>query len=456
METLKLSEIVNVVNGKLFCSKEDIEITKVALKSWKVQRGDLYIALADKNSITQEALESAVNNGAIAIITPMKINFKIPQIIVDDGWIALDILAEYYKNKFSIPTIMITGSSGKTSTKDLIAYILSEKLKVHKTMENNNSNIGVPYTIFHMKYKHEVSVLEVGMDDFGQIKNIVNYTRPDIAVITNIGTAHIEKLGSKENIFKAKMEITEGFNENNILIVNADDEYLSSIKEKKYKILKISTKGKGDYNAFDIVNLGEAGVQFKCKYRNEILLLRMNAIGIHNIHNALAAIAIGDLFDLDSEQIRRGLLNFKTSALRMKTIRLANNIRIIEDCYNANPDSMKYAIDALQAFRGGRKIAVLGDMLELGDYSIEAHEELGIYLKNKCDLLVTVGYASKYIFEKAKNHIESKYFVTNEEAYEYLNSIIMDNDIILVKGSRGMEMEKIVDYLIEDKKIITP
>jgi UDP-N-acetylmuramoyl-tripeptide--D-alanyl-D-alanine ligase len=285
------------------------------------------------------------------------------------------------------------------------------------------------------------------------IKNLADLVRPNIAIITNIGSAHLQKLGSKENIFNTKMEITDYFNEDNILIINSDDQYLSTIVEKPYKIIKISTKGLGDYNAFDIVNLGEAGVQFKCKYRNETLLLRMAAVGVHNVYNALAAIAVADLFDLDSEQIKTGILKFKPSELRMNIIRLKNNVTIIEDCYNASPDSMKSSIDVLDSFAHGRRIAILGDMLELGDYSIEAHKEIGNYLIDKCDMLVAVGHYSKYIAENSSPNIATKYFSTVKEACKHLEQLITAGDILLVKGSRSMEMEKIAEYLTNNTKL---
>lgn len=454
MENLKLSEIAKAIDGELVNCKEDININDIAIKSWKVKPNDLYIALVEKGSDPSEPVKVALENGAIAVIVPKKTDFSIPQIVVDDTWSALYSLAEYYKNIFNLPTIMITGSSGKTSTKDMVTSVLREKYKVHKTQQNNNSNLGIAYTIFHMKGIHEISVLEVGMDNFGQIKSMTDLVRPEIAIITNIGTAHIQNLKTKENIFKAKMEITEHFNKNNILIINTDDEYLSRIKDKPYKIIKISTCGKGDYNAFDIVNLGEAGVQFKCKYRDEILLLRTNAVGIHNVYNALAAIAVADLFDLDGGEIQKGILKYKSSQMRMNIIRLEDHITLLEDCYNANPDSMKYAIDVLYSFNDGRKIAVLGDMLELGEYSKISHEDIGNYLIDKCDLLVAVGNEAKYIYDKANSRITSKYFTSKEDACRYLEKTIKSNDVILIKASRGMEMEEVVEYLTASKKPI--
>lgn len=451
MESLQISEIANAINGTLINCGSNINITDISFKSWKVKPGDLYIALVKKGLDLSSPIETAIKSGAVAIVSPEKTDYDIPQIVVENTWDALDILSKYYKDKFNLPTIMITGSYGKTSTKDIVASVLKERFKVHKTQQNNNSSLGVPYTLLHMKGIHQISVLEVGMDNFGQIKKIVNLVRPNIAIITNIGYAHLQNLGSKENILKAKMEITEFFNKDNILIINNDDEYLKTIKDKPYKIIRISTCGQGDYNAYDIVNLGEAGVQFKCKYRGESLLLRMNAVGVHNVYNALAAIAIADLYDLDGEEIRKGLIKFKPSELRMNVIRLKNDITIIEDCYNANPDSMKSSLDVLDSFSGNRKIAVLGDMLELGNYTVNAHKDVGNYAIDKCDLIVAVGAFAKYVIEAAQPHVKTDIFSGIDSASKYLQNTIKSGDVILIKGSRGMEMEKIVEYLTNNK-----
>jgi UDP-N-acetylmuramoyl-tripeptide--D-alanyl-D-alanine ligase len=450
MESLKISEINNILHGELINFKEDFYFSNIALKSWKVKPGDLYIALVDKSDNFYQPIEKAVKSGAAAVITPQEVAFDIPQIVVNDTWNALSAISKYYKDKFNLPTIVITGSTGKTTTKDIVASVLGEEFTVHKTQQNNNSTLGVPYTIFHMKYSHKVSVLEAGIDQFGNISRSVEIIRPSIAIITNIGTAHLEKLKTKENILRLKMEVTEYFHEDSTLIINADDEFLSTIKDKPYKIVKISTQGKGDYNAFDIVDLGEAGVQFKCKYREKTLLLRLNVVGRHNVYNALASIAVADLFNLDGEQVRLGLVKFKPSDLRMDIRRLEDNIRLFVDCYNANPDSMKAALDSLKSFGKGRKIAVLGDMFELGHYSEEAHREIGKYCRNRCDLLLAVGSDSKYIYEEAQPYVTSRYFTSKQQALEFLKDSMLQDDIILIKGSRGMEMERIADALYSE------
>ena len=451
MEHLDINEVTEVIDGTLIKCTSNIIIMGVSINAKKVKPGDLFIPMTRNLHKIKSLVKEAAENGAIAVVLPRRIKFEIPQIIVKSTVRALKKLARYHRSKYEIPIIGVTGSYGKTSTRGIIASVLNEKFNVHRTEQDVNGPIGVPLTLFNLDKTHQISVLEIGFPGrsghFGVIRRVSNIVRPSIGVITNIGTAHLETLKNKNNVFKAKMEITSNFKKDNILIINGDDPYLSKVKKRAYKIVKVSLDGKGDYNAFDVVNLGEEGVEFKCLLKGKEQLFRINVPGVHNVRNALMAIAIGEIFNIDIEEIKNGISNYKTEGFRMKIINLKNNTKIIEDCFNASVDSMKSSIKVLQDFKDRRRIAILGDMLELGNYSEEAHREIGKYLIGKCDLLIAVGNHTKYIYDETKDNLESKYFGSKKEACRFIYSIIKKNDVVLIKGSRALKMEKFANYL---------
>jgi UDP-N-acetylmuramoyl-tripeptide--D-alanyl-D-alanine ligase len=444
---LRIREIIQAANGRpINCNNESI-VKDMARKIEYVTKGCIFIPTNENIPVTKELIELAHQKGAVAAVIPNEIESSVPQIIVGDTFIAYTKIYEYYRRKFKIPVIAVTGSAGKTSTKDMIALVLQQRFKVCKTMGNDNIIKGTIRTLLSMNPAHGAAVYEMAVGRYARMKEKVHIARPNIAVITNISTAHIDTLGSKENILKAKLEITSFFNNKSILIINNDDEYLSTIKDKPYKIIRVSTHGNGDFNAFDIVDKGENGVEFKCIFKGKPHLFKLNMPGTHFVYSSLISIAIGDLLGLNIKEIKKGLENFKPHKLRMNIIELKDNIKIMVDCYNANLISMKAGIDTLKSFAGNRKIAVLGDIFEQGKYSEEVHREVGKYLAGKCDILIAVGEASKYIYEEAKVHTEAYYFETKEKASLYLEKILTKNDVILLKASRGMEMEVISQHL---------
>lgn len=452
MESLKINEIVDCLNGRAKNITLDFEINGVSTDSRNINKGELFIALIGDSFDGHNFIHEAFKRGSIAAIVSRDVECDYPIIVVDDTLVGLKKIASFYKQKFHIPVIAVTGSTGKTSTKEMIAALLQEKFVVHKTLQNFNNEIGLPHTLFNLNKKHEVSVLEMGMNNPGEIQRLADMARPDVCVITNIGTAHIENLGSREDILKAKMEITTYFTPNNVLILNSDDEYLSKIKSKSYKILRVSINGNGDYNATNINNLGENGIEFTVELRGNKHLFKIDLPGLHNVYNALYAIAIGDLYDVDVEQMKAGILNFNPGKMRMDIIELKDGVKIINDCYNANPESMKAALDVLSAYNNNRKIAILGDMYELGSYSKEAHRNTGEYAGDKCDILIAVGEQAVFIYEESKKHIESHYFKTREEACLNIKRLLKPKDVILIKASRRMNMEYITNFIIEDRK----
>ena len=341
---------------------------------------------------------------------------------------------------YDIPVIAVTGSVGKTSTKDIIASVVSKKYNVLKTEGNYNNGIGMPLTILRLK-NHEALVVEMGMNSFGEISLLSKIAKPTIGVITNVGTAHIGNLGSRENILKAKLEIMDGLNGK--LVINNDNDLLNKWNNDKKleNVITVGIDNESNFNGTDI-KYEEKYSTFKCN-NNEY---KINVSGNAFIYNALSGIAVGTLLDIDPVLINNGLESFSLTSGRNETIK-TNGYTLINDCYNASLDSIKEALSNLSK-ASNRKIAVLGDVLELGEYSKEIHEKIGEeVLKNNIDILVLVGKESLNTYKVTKDKMNSNYFNNNEDAIKYLKSIIKEDDTILVKASHGMKFIEIIDSL---------
>jgi UDP-N-acetylmuramoyl-tripeptide--D-alanyl-D-alanine ligase len=325
---------------------------------------------------------------------------------------------------------------------------------VHKTQGNFNNEIGVPLTVFGLEASHEAAVIEMGMSDFGEISRLTSIVKPDIAVMTNIGLSHIENLGSRQNILKAKMEILEGLNERGLVILNGDDNLLNGLKDLlKYRTVLYGMEDGLDYQAYNISSQGEMGTSFEISIGNNNYKVHVPVPGIHNIHNALAAIAVGVELKVPIDLIIKGIGEFLPGKMRLNIIDI-NGIKIINDAYNASPQSMEAAINVLKDVVSGnnRTIAVLGDMLELGDISAKAHRDVGSYAVSKeISYIVAVGEKGKDIIEGAIEAGAKKekvlHFNNNKEAGKFLIDFAKPGDVLLVKGSRGMKMEEIVNLL---------
>ncbi len=458
MEFIKLEEIIKAVNGELVITGEKDEYNSVSTDTRKIKRGgDIFIALKGENFNGNNFVETAIEKGAdLCIVSELgfdkeKINKSSYIVKVENTNKALLDLAKYYKSKLGIKVVAITGSTGKTSTKDLVAAVLSEKYKVFKTEGGNfNNEIGLPLMIFKLDKSYDIAVLEMGMNHFNEIHNMAEAAKPDIAIITNIGISHIENLGSRENILKAKLEVTDFFDNDNALIINGDNDLLSDFESDKYKVYKIGTENKFDFNGQKLI-LEEESIEFdileqgKIAYKN----FKVNVPGKHNVLNSLTAIACAKILDMDYEDIQNGIKNLKATSMRLDIIR-KNGFTIINDCYNASPDSMKAAIDVMKNINGKRTIALLGSMMELGNESYKAHREVSEYAKEKeIDLLFSIGEfneAYREGFEEV-NKDNYKSFLNNKEAAKYIKNIIRDGDVILVKASRAMRLEEIVEEL---------
>ncbi len=447
MELITLKNLIKAVDGIMLQGNEDTEISNVIIDSRQNGNQAVFFAIKGDNTDGHHYIDQAIKNNVRAIVVHRDIeieNTDIAIIKVIDTKDALLDLAGYYKSLFSIPLIAVTGSCGKTTTKDIIASVLSEKYTTLKTKGNLNNQTGMPLSIFELNKNHEMAVIEMGMSNAGEIYNMVKRISPTVAVITNIGYSHIEYLKTRENILNAKLEILSFFNHENTAIMNADDDYLKDVDSSRFKIYKIGIQN-GDIKATDIVEENHK-INFKVNNENYTFPL----IGQHNIYNCLYAITIAKLFNLSHEEIQRGFNHFMPSKNRMDIIK-HNEITIINDAYNSNPHAAKAALDVLDKMQSsGRKIAVLADMLELGAYSQMLHEELGKYTA-VCgvDVLVTIGKQAEYIAKKA---VESGvkgtvHFDNNMDATDYLKSILKSGDLILFKGSRGMKLESIIDIL---------
>lgn len=442
---LTVKKILEITKGQLITGDENLEIESYSKDTRTIKKNDCYIGIKGETFDGNLFWEDAKEKGACACLLDSfegKIEEKDPFtiILVSDTIAAIQALAHYVRIESHAKVVAITGSAGKTSTKDMIASVLKEKYKILKTPGNLNGQIGLPLNI--LAYKDEpVWVLEMGMNDFGQLKELSSIASPDVAVITNIGTAHIGILGSRENILKAKLEILEGMNDKGVLVLNGDNDLLKTVKTD-LKQVTFGLESGNDIVATDIKMDGEKTI---CKIENNEI--EIPVMGEVFVYNALAAYAVGKLFSLTPEEIKNGIASFQMSNNRMNTIK-TTKFTIINDTYNANPDSVKSAIKTLGTFKN-RKVAILGDMLELGENEIKYHQEIGEFCNEKIDVLITIGVLSKNMFDKFTK--EKYFFKTNEEAETKLKDILKQDDVILVKASHSMKLDTIVNFLKENQ-----
>ena len=456
---LKIKDILECTNGILITGNEETECENFSNDTRKIEKGDTFIALKGENFDGNLFWKTAIDNGADTVITnKIEINnedlekYKNKNIIqVEDTKEALAKIAIEKRNLYKdLIVVGVTGSVGKTSTKDIIASVISQKYKTLKTQGNMNNNIGLPFTILNLR-DHEAAVIEMGMNHLGEISKLTKIAKPTLSVITNIGTSHIGNLGSRENILKAKLEILEGMDNPN-LVINNDNDMLNSWAQKSdIEIHTFGIENKSDCNAINIKR-EENSTEFVAKLNNEEITLKVPVGGDVFVLNSLCATLVGKIIGLSNEQIQEGISSFELTKKRMEIIKIADNITLINDSYNASFDSMKAAIGYLANTNSVRKIAVLGDMFELGEFSEELHRKVGVEIaKNKLDLLFAIGENSKYIAEEAENNGMKKenifYFTDKEELLEKIKNTMEKGDSILFKASNGMKLFDIVEKL---------
>lgn len=444
---IDLSEIAGFLGHDPDKCEKDVVITGFSTDTRTLKQGDLFFAVNGENFDGGDYVEEALRNGAVAAVTERNIDMK-RVLTVPDTVKALGAIAYGYRKKFDIPVVAVTGSSGKTTVKDMLTAMLSQVMDTHFTRGNLNNHIGMPMTLLGMESRHEACVVEMGMNSKGEIDYLSKIAAPTHGVITNIGNAHIGRLGSREAIFKAKTEMVANLKKGGTLIINGDDEYLSRINDiEGIDIVKFGLIADNDIKADNVRHEGEGFYSFECEGEQ----IRPGAPGKHNVYNALAALAVGKVFGLDIKDMKRAIEGFGGGHMRMDVSEL-KNARIINDAYNANPDSMKAALEFLAGFKG-RKIAVLGDMLELGGFSGPSHREIGEKAAKVADVLVFCGKeAENYKIGalKAGRQIgDIHVFDKSEGAGSFIEGFIEPGDIMLLKGSRGMKMEIVLEYLKE-------
>ena len=455
---MKVKEILKVTKGKMLFGNEELEVENFSKDTRTIQKGDIYIGIKGEKFDGSNFWNQALDAGATAVIISNiqiskeeKEKYKDKTIIqVEDTFEALYEIAKYKRSLYNIPVIAVTGSVGKTSTKDIIASVVSQKYKTLKTEGNNNNNIGLPLTILKLK-DHEALVVEMGMNHFGEISLLTNIAKPTLAVITNIGTSHIGNLGSRENILKAKLEILEGMKIPRVIINNDNDLLHKWYEENKEKI-EIHTYGIN--NSSDVIaekiELGEEKSKFVVKTSSEKVNIGVPVGGEHFVYNALCGFIVGKVLGLTAKEIQNGISKFELTKKRMDIRVLKNGATLIDDSYNASYESMKASLKYLSSRTDLRKIAVLGDMLELGDFSKELHEKVGEEVANdNIDVLICRGEFAKNIISKANKNKKTQCILlqNNEEILSKLQEILKEGDGVLIKASNGMKFYEICQKL---------
>ena len=463
MKNMTLENIEKACGGRYIGTEAEkkTEVLGVVIDSRQVESGYLFVAIPGEKVDGHKFIPDVFAKGAAAVLSEQQLEDPAgPYILVESTTKALRDLAEYYRKSLDIKVVGITGSVGKTSTKEMIASVLSEKYRVLKTEGNYNNEIGLPLTIFKIRAEHEVAVLEMGISEFGEMHRLATMANPDICVITNIGLCHLENLKTRDGILKAKTESFAHLKKDGIAILNGDDDKLSTVRQVGDKEpvfygmeekMEYREDAKKSVYATGVENLGLYGMQARIHTPEGERDVRIPLPGEHNVYNALAATAVGLSLGLSLDQISSGILKAKTIGGRTNLLN-TGSMTVIDDCYNANPVSMKASIDVL-ATAEGRKIAVLGDMGELGENEKKLHYEVGEYLaKKEIDVLFCAGELSEEIAKAAQKEsktCEVYYFKTRDALLEQLLPFLKKGDTVLVKASHFMEYPKIVKALTD-------
>ena len=496
MEPLSIREIADAVGGSVVFGNEDVMISYVNTNSKEEVKDSLFVPIIGERVDGHDFIEDAFKNGASACFISKDIPYQkeYTYIKVEDTLKALQMLGAYYRNKFDIPVIGITGSVGKTTTKEMVSCALETKYKVLKTIGNMNSQVGLPLMMFHMNKEHEIAVIEMGMSEPGEMERLTKIARPEVAIITNIGVSHIAQLKTKENIRKEKSNIINAFHENSVLYLNGDDILLKELYNEN--IFANYNKNSQSYDIIDLEDITREkllqgktvafGLNDECEYRAENIRtidgkmyftlivdkkdstaknktpdnthvikeeIKLSVLGMHNVYNALVALAVANHFGIPTSVAKVGLETYSPISMRGQ-IKKVNDITFIDDSYNASPDSMKSGIGVLLALENvKRRIAVLADIKELGEVSQECHYEVGVYISAEAvDEVVTIGEEANYIAKGVIDNnklIKVVCFSNNEEAIDYLKTELIEGDGVLVKGSNSMRTFEIVKAFCE-------
>lgn len=489
MEPLSIREIADAVGGYVVFGNEEAMISNVSTNSKEEVTNSLFVPIIGERVDGHVFIPDAFENGASACFISKDIPYQkeYTYIKVEDTLKALQMLGAYYRNKFNMPVIGITGSVGKTTTKEMVSCVLETKYNVLKTIGNMNSQVGLPLMMFHMKKEHEIAVIEMGMSEPGEMERLTKISRPDLAIITNIGVSHIAQLKTKENIRKEKSNIINAFHEKSVLYLNGDDILLKELYNEN--ILANYNKNSQKYDIIDLEDITREkllqgktvayGLDDECEYKAKNIRtvdgktyftliidskddiienvveeeVMLSVLGMHNVYNALVALAVANHFGIPSSVAKVGLESYRPISMRGQ-IKKTGDITFIDDSYNASPDSMKSGVGVLLALDNvNRRIAVLADVRELGEVSQDCHYEVGVFISSKeVDEVVTIGEEAYYIAKGITDNnklIKVVSFDNNEEAIGYLKTELVQGDGVLVKGSRSMRTDEIVKAFCE-------
>ena len=452
MEPMSIREIEKAVHGVWWNPREGAEeVASVTTDSRSVPSGSLFVPIVGEKFDGHRFIGAALDSGAAGVLCA-----KLPEdlrpdkfyIKVADTRLALKDLARHYREKFAIPVVQITGSVGKTTTKDMIAAVLAQKYRVLKTAENFNNDIGVPLTLLRLDHSHQAAVIETGMNHFGEIRYLGEMVRPDIAVISNIGDAHIEFLGSREGILKAKAEILENLRPGGTVILNGDDALLNTLTPP-FETLRCGQGENCAYRVTEIADHGVDGITCCLTTPRGEHHLTIPAPGEHMVYSASMAAAIGEKLGLTAAEIARGVACYAPTGSRMRVLRLAEERTVLDDCYNANPQSVTAALEILAKTDCAQRVAVLGDMGELGELTAQAHYNMGaLAVMLGIDLVIAIGTHAARIAEGVEcSGGQVQHFATKEEALPTIRAQLTPQTAMLIKASHAMRFGQLVEAL---------
>ena len=450
MRNITIGDILKMTGAEAgFEIDENARVCNISNDSRDIKEDTIYAAIVGERLDGHDFARAALENGAIAAIVEKRVTEK--DILVKDTRRALKDIAMGYRSRFDIPFLAVTGSSGKTTTKDMLYFAVSESRKTLRNLGNLNSEIGLPMTVFNLDESHECAVLEMGMYVQGEIDYLAEIVKPHFAIITNVGVAHIQSAGSRENILKAKMEIANYMTQSDVLLINGDNDMLQTVDTGAIKP-SVYKYGLEEHNDIRLISYEttESGMKIRADILGKITEYEIPTLGIHNIYNSLSVMGLCSLMGLDMKKSSEGIRKYQPSKYRME-IKSVSGKTLIEDFYNANPDSLRASIETFRQMQGERKVAVLADMLELGAISEKEHMNAGIQASEIFDVIICIGSDAKYIGKGAIENGFDKgrvyYFANNEEAVSEINSILRPGDAVLMKGSRGMKLEEVAESI---------
>lgn len=450
MVSFKLKQALAACGGEYHGNVDLLEadITGVTINSRAVAPGFVFVAIKGERFDGHDYIEDALKAGAVCCVAERLPASGAPCILAPSTLDAFQAIAAFYRSLFDIPVVGITGSAGKTTTKELVSGVLEQKYRLLKNEGNLNNQTGVPITVFRLEKCHEAAVIEMGMNHFGEIRSLARIVRPKICVITNIGEAHIEFLGSKQGILQAKTEMLEFMEPGGHIVVNGDDPLLAALASQHSNVVTVGLGAHSFVRAEDVTDMGLCGTRFTACFEGKRIPLYIHCPGGHMVTNALTALAVGMLSGVGEDRIQAGISAYQPMSGRMHIVEAAG-ITVINDAYNANPSSMAASIGIL-AKAEGRKVCILGDMFELGCNEAQYHRDIGQCAADAgIDLILCVGELAGHICEGAKQKCgDARHFAGKEQLLDALPSLVQPKDTVLVKASHGMRLDTVAEWLI--------